>query len=74
VVATSATAIVEKPANADEHAGHHHGHAHWNETLLPPTELTVERFATTLYSHRPTGGPRGSGDGERPATQTFASH
>jgi hypothetical protein len=22
------TAIVEKPAEEDEHAGHHHGHAH----------------------------------------------
>jgi hypothetical protein len=30
VFATSATAIVEKPADEDEHAGHghHHGHAH----------------------------------------------
>jgi chaperonin GroEL len=22
------TAIVDKPAGEDEHAGHHHGHAH----------------------------------------------
>ena len=22
------TAVVDKPAEADEHAGHHHGHAH----------------------------------------------
>ena len=29
---------------------------------------------TTLRSHRPAGGPRGSGNGERPTTQTFASH
>jgi hypothetical protein len=34
----------------------------------------ARRFATTLYSHRPAGGPRGSGDGERPTTHTFASH
>jgi len=25
---TTETAIVEKPADEDEHAGHHHGHAH----------------------------------------------
>jgi chaperonin GroEL len=25
---TTETAIVEKPAEEDEHAGHHHGHAH----------------------------------------------
>ena len=28
MVLTTETAIVDKPANADEHAGHHHGHAH----------------------------------------------
>ncbi len=28
MVLTTETAIVEKPADADEHAGHHHGHAH----------------------------------------------
>jgi hypothetical protein len=27
-LATSATAVVEKPAEEDEHAGHHHVHAH----------------------------------------------
>jgi hypothetical protein len=26
--ATTETAVVDKPAEADEHAGHHHGHAH----------------------------------------------
>ena len=26
------------------------------------------------WSHHPAGSPRGSGNGERPATQTFASH
>jgi chaperonin GroEL len=25
---TTETAVVEKPAEEDEHAGHHHGHAH----------------------------------------------
>ena len=25
---TTEIAIVDKPADADEHAGHHHGHAH----------------------------------------------
>jgi chaperonin GroEL len=25
---TTETAIVEKPADEDEHAGHQHGHAH----------------------------------------------
>jgi hypothetical protein len=25
---TTETAVVEKPADEDEHAGHHHGHAH----------------------------------------------
>ncbi len=28
MVLTTETAIVEKPADEDEHAGHHHGHAH----------------------------------------------
>jgi chaperonin GroEL len=28
MVLSTETAIVEKPADADEHAGHHHGHAH----------------------------------------------
>jgi hypothetical protein len=28
MVLTSGTAIVDKPADEDEHAGHHHGHAH----------------------------------------------
>ena len=28
MVLTTETAIVEKPADDDEHAGHHHGHAH----------------------------------------------
>jgi chaperonin GroEL len=28
MVLTTETAVVEKPAEADEHAGHHHGHAH----------------------------------------------
>ena len=28
MVLTTETAIVDKPANAGEHAGHHHGHAH----------------------------------------------
>jgi chaperonin GroEL len=28
MVATTETATVEKPADEDEHAGHHHGHAH----------------------------------------------
>ena len=28
MVLTTETAIVEKPADGDEHAGHHHGHAH----------------------------------------------
>jgi chaperonin GroEL len=28
MVLTTETAIVEKPAEEDEHAGHHHGHAH----------------------------------------------
>jgi chaperonin GroEL len=28
MVLTTETAVVDKPANADEHAGHHHGHAH----------------------------------------------
>jgi chaperonin GroEL len=28
MVLTTETAIVEKPAEQDEHAGHHHGHAH----------------------------------------------
>jgi len=28
MVLTTETAIVDKPANEDEHAGHHHGHAH----------------------------------------------
>ena len=27
-VRTTETAVVEKPAAEDEHAGHHHGHAH----------------------------------------------
>jgi hypothetical protein len=27
-----------------------------------------------MPSHRPAGGPRGSGDGERPFTQTFAGY
>jgi chaperonin GroEL len=27
-ILTAATASVEKPADEDEHAGHHHGHAH----------------------------------------------
>jgi len=26
--ALTETAIVDKPADEDEHAGHHHGHAH----------------------------------------------
>jgi hypothetical protein len=26
-ILTAATAIVDKPADEDEHAGHHHGHA-----------------------------------------------
>jgi chaperonin GroEL len=25
---TTETAIVDKPAEEDEHAGHHHGHGH----------------------------------------------
>jgi chaperonin GroEL len=25
---TTETAVVDKPADEDEHAGHHHGHAH----------------------------------------------
>jgi hypothetical protein len=28
VINTTETAIVDKPADEDEHAGHHHGHAH----------------------------------------------
>jgi chaperonin GroEL len=28
MVLTTETAIVEKPVDQDEHAGHHHGHAH----------------------------------------------
>ncbi len=28
MVLTTETAIVDKPADADDHAGHHHGHAH----------------------------------------------
>jgi chaperonin GroEL len=28
MVLTTETAVVEKPAEEDEHAGHHHGHAH----------------------------------------------
>jgi chaperonin GroEL len=28
MVLTTETAVVEKPADEDEHAGHHHGHAH----------------------------------------------
>ena len=28
MILTTETAIVEKPAEEDEHAGHHHGHAH----------------------------------------------
>lgn len=28
ISSTIDTAIVEKPADEDEHAGHHHGHAH----------------------------------------------
>jgi chaperonin GroEL len=28
MVLTTEAAVVEKPANEDEHAGHHHGHAH----------------------------------------------
>jgi chaperonin GroEL len=28
MVLTTETAVVEKPAGEDEHAGHHHGHAH----------------------------------------------
>ena len=28
MILTTETAIVEKPADEDEHAGHHHGHAH----------------------------------------------
>ena len=28
MVLTTETAIVEKPAEEDEHAGHQHGHAH----------------------------------------------
>ncbi|OSC42994.1 chaperonin GroEL [Mycobacterium decipiens] len=28
MVLTTETAVVDKPAEADEHAGHHHGHAH----------------------------------------------
>jgi chaperonin GroEL len=28
MILSTETAIVEKPAGADEHAGHHHGHAH----------------------------------------------
>ena len=27
-ILTAETAIVEKPADEDEHAGHHHGHVH----------------------------------------------
>jgi hypothetical protein len=27
-ILTAETAVVEKPADEDEHAGHHHGHAH----------------------------------------------
>jgi class 3 adenylate cyclase len=30
VFETTETAVVEKPADEDEHAGHHHGHAHWS--------------------------------------------
>ncbi|MUL81262.1 hypothetical protein FZI95_05685 [Mycobacterium sp. CBMA247] len=26
--ATTETAVVDKPAEEDDHAGHHHGHAH----------------------------------------------
>ncbi|HYB82137.1 MAG TPA: TCP-1/cpn60 chaperonin family protein, partial [Mycobacterium sp.] len=28
MVLTTETAVVDKPERADEHAGHHHGHAH----------------------------------------------
>jgi hypothetical protein len=28
VIQTIETAVVDKPAEEDEHAGHHHGHAH----------------------------------------------
>jgi len=28
MVLTTETAVVDKPADQDDHAGHHHGHAH----------------------------------------------
>jgi hypothetical protein len=36
ISSTTETAVVDKPAEEEDHGHGHHGHAHWNELGAPP--------------------------------------